>query len=529
MEELILQLSKNLGLYVFKKEAYQRSGITNSMDEFAEDIIENDILDIVKKHLKVVSAASLANGIPGGAAVSIPVLVGSTWKMYYNINQRLGISFSENFLKSVASGIVSNLASNGVAAGASNLLSFSPGIGTIAASVGSVVINRTSIYTAAVAYLKILCSLAEKGDSFSESNIRLNLQIPDNYQLNDESDQSFDDSNDEECFDDRFEDELVLFFKKTLPDLIDQNIDSLTEFSNRCFEMAESCNSESIASEYCFMAAYACFMHYKCNSDKEALSLGWEMIGHSLYWIEDDDEYNLMKALLEIRLEPNETTLDSIKDSLPDIEQLQNNLLKKEFWKEEINDALSEAYYVIYKDLYEQKDGLGTAKYAECYELGKGVPVDTKKALALYQESLRFLKDEEDEDEDYEDYVSCVESKIKELAAMNTSNKEDLSETEKEYVELMNEFYEDDGAIDSRARTVLEKMRTRLGISESRAHELEKNRIEPLSEDEKEYLEAYKDAASDGTISEKDRRFLDRLRKASGITEERASKIEKMV
>ena len=49
-----------------------------------------------------------------------------------------------------------------------------------------------------------------------------------------------------------------------------------------------------------------------------------------------------------------------------------------------------------------------------------------------------------------------------------------------------------------------------------------------LTNDEKEYLEAYKDAYEDGIMSDKQRYLLDKLRMMYGISEERAREIEKI-
>ena len=49
-----------------------------------------------------------------------------------------------------------------------------------------------------------------------------------------------------------------------------------------------------------------------------------------------------------------------------------------------------------------------------------------------------------------------------------------------------------------------------------------------LTEDEKDYLEAYRDACEDGKVSDKQRRLLEKLRVMYGISEERARDIERL-
>ena len=49
-----------------------------------------------------------------------------------------------------------------------------------------------------------------------------------------------------------------------------------------------------------------------------------------------------------------------------------------------------------------------------------------------------------------------------------------------------------------------------------------------LTEEEKDYLEAYVDACEDGKVSDKQRRLLEKLRVMYGISEERAKTIEQL-
>lgn len=102
------------------------------------------------------------------------------------------------------------------------------------------------------------------------------------------------------------------------------------------------------------------------------------------------------------------------------------------------------------------------------------------------------------------------------------------SEEEQEYVEMYKE-YSADGKISERDRKMLDKFRSRLGISEERAHELEESCSKPqLTEDEQEYLEMYKEYAADGEISDRDRKMLNKMRDRMGISEARAKELEKM-
>ena len=103
-----------------------------------------------------------------------------------------------------------------------------------------------------------------------------------------------------------------------------------------------------------------------------------------------------------------------------------------------------------------------------------------------------------------------------------------FTKSEQEYLETLKESLED-GELSLRERKMLDRIRISLGISEERAKELEASLKSPkLTEDEQEYLNAYKEATADGEMSEKERRLLEKLRVMYGISEERARDIERM-
>lgn len=104
-----------------------------------------------------------------------------------------------------------------------------------------------------------------------------------------------------------------------------------------------------------------------------------------------------------------------------------------------------------------------------------------------------------------------------------------ITASEQEYLDMVKDCLED-GEIGMRERKLLDKIRVKNGISEERAKELEATLNTPqLTDDEKEYLEAFKDACEDGKVSDKQRRLLEKLRVMYGISEERARELEKSV
>ncbi|MFV8323710.1 hypothetical protein [Flavobacterium sp. LS2R12] len=89
---------------------------------------------------------------------------------------------------------------------------------------------------------------------------------------------------------------------------------------------------------------------------------------------------------------------------------------------------------------------------------------------------------------------------------------------------------EDDGIIDQKERSILERFREKKGISNDRAAELENilTSISNFTENEKEYLEEYKEMLKDGEIAEKERKILNRFANRLGLLEERVSELEQI-
>lgn len=110
-------------------------------------------------------------------------------------------------------------------------------------------------------------------------------------------------------------------------------------------------------------------------------------------------------------------------------------------------------------------------------------------------------------------------------SSMHSSSSASVTSEVQEYLEEIRACLDNDGEISSRERRLLDRLRKTLGITEVRAKELEAS-VNDMSDDEKEYQEELKACLEDGTISDRERRLLDRLRKSLGISEERAKAIE---
>lgn len=110
-------------------------------------------------------------------------------------------------------------------------------------------------------------------------------------------------------------------------------------------------------------------------------------------------------------------------------------------------------------------------------------------------------------------------------SSIHSSSSASVTSEEQEYLEEIRACLDNDGEITSRERRLLDRLRKSLGITEARAKELEAS-VNSMSDEEKEYQEELKVCLEDGTISDRERRLLDRLRKSLGISEERAKAIE---
>lgn len=132
---------------------------------------------------------------------------------------------------------------------------------------------------------------------------------------------------------------------------------------------------------------------------------------------------------------------------------------------------------------------------------GLGVDIDVMKLSSRI--SYAYIPEEWDDDDD-----------------------DELTEAEQEYLDNIREFLDDDAEITPRERKMLDRISQKLGISEERAKELEESLKPQLTDDEKEYLDMYREYIEKGEITEKERRRLNKIANALGINEERIKEIE---
>lgn len=126
-----------------------------------------------------------------------------------------------------------------------------------------------------------------------------------------------------------------------------------------------------------------------------------------------------------------------------------------------------------------------------------------------------------------EEFANPESSEDKETAPVNYASS--VTSAEQEYIDEYCECLANDEISSSEVR-LLNKLSKSLGISESRARELEQMAISSnLTDAEKQYLDEYKACLEDAPVlSSSTRRLLNRLATSLNLSDEQVSKLEKM-
>jgi uncharacterized protein (DUF697 family) len=144
-----------------------------SLELFGNGAKAHELSNIIKQHALLATGAAFIP-VPG---VDLAAMAATVWTMYVRINEAVGVSFGDNILKSIASGVIANLASVipgvAIAIGAETLLKFIPGIGTAGGIAVGVAANIAVMYVAGVVYLKSLEVLIHSNKPLTEENIKM--------------------------------------------------------------------------------------------------------------------------------------------------------------------------------------------------------------------------------------------------------------------------------------------------------------------------------------------------------------------
>lgn len=164
--------------------AFTLMGIDKLSNSFVTDSLGEDIAKIVRQHAITSTALALASAIPGAGAVAcIACQTAVVYSMYVRINNALNIRLSKNIMKSLASCVVANLASNAITiiggVVASSVLSIIPGVGTAASTALMGSIGYATAMISAVVYTKMLTTIVGSGkkiENMSEAEIKEAVQ-----------------------------------------------------------------------------------------------------------------------------------------------------------------------------------------------------------------------------------------------------------------------------------------------------------------------------------------------------------------
>ena len=136
------------------------------LDKTAEQLLPQEIVDVVKLHSKLAVGSALIP-VPGADAAAGAVNI---WTMYGRIGGKVGIKVSENKLKTIGSGVLTNLASYMAMVGVGSAIKAIPGIGTLTGTA----LMTASLYAVTLAsgyvYVKALTLLANKGEGDIDIN-----------------------------------------------------------------------------------------------------------------------------------------------------------------------------------------------------------------------------------------------------------------------------------------------------------------------------------------------------------------------
>ncbi|MEI6056348.1 MAG: hypothetical protein WCR55_09860, partial [Lentisphaerota bacterium] len=167
----------------------------------------------------------------------------------------------------------------------------------------------------------------------------------------------------------------------------------------------------------------------------------------------------------------------------------------------------------------------------ERFEVKKDLLTEFLKTMPLSDPKYKDLKDALDGN-----FIStknfCTNPVTRNVKFQNTTHP-NYTAFEQEYIEDLKDCLSDNIITDDERR-ILERRRAKLNISKERADKLEKEVIASLSvpkltEEEQDYIEDLKDCLSDNVITDDERRILERRRNKLGISEERVDELEKEV
>jgi len=150
--------------------------VYEKMELFGDGPKAHELSNVIKEHALLGTGAGLIP-VPG---LDLVAIAANIWTMYVRINNVVGVSFGDNVLKSIASGVIANVVSTipgiALAVGAGVILKIFPGIGTVGGMAVQAAANVALMYVAGKVYLKSLELLIHSGKPLTEENIKMAAQ-----------------------------------------------------------------------------------------------------------------------------------------------------------------------------------------------------------------------------------------------------------------------------------------------------------------------------------------------------------------
>lgn len=150
-----------------------------ALADATKNVIEEEKVEKAGKTIQTCAIVSAASGLgaslfPGGSLVLTAVAIGAVWTMYVKINKDLGISISDNTLKSLASAMLSNFITNVgsfiVAIVVTAIIGFIPALHILSIPAQTLVAYLT-VFSAGILYIKFLTKMFKAKGNFDTSNV----------------------------------------------------------------------------------------------------------------------------------------------------------------------------------------------------------------------------------------------------------------------------------------------------------------------------------------------------------------------
>ncbi len=140
--------------------------LVEAANKSVEKNLPEEIAEIVKTHSAGAAAACVVAGwLPGaGGLAAAGVCAGFVWTMYGRINSRIGLPLADNIVKSLATGVATNLATGFIGAIVlQTALSLIPGLGSLGAATLAGGTGYGLTLASGYVYLKLLTNLFLSG------------------------------------------------------------------------------------------------------------------------------------------------------------------------------------------------------------------------------------------------------------------------------------------------------------------------------------------------------------------------------